>query len=127
MILAADAVEYASHRAYHEVPFLWRIHAIHHSPEAMDWLSGSRLHFLEPLVTRSVVLVPVFLLAEANLGVLGLGVAEPLPSLGNMLAELQNYERIPEEPWILAPAALLILVVGCLHFVLSGRRKWEQV
>jgi sterol desaturase/sphingolipid hydroxylase (fatty acid hydroxylase superfamily) len=62
VILAADAVEYASHRAYHEVPFLWRIHAIHHSPEAMDWLSGSRLHFLEPLVTRSVVLVPVFLL-----------------------------------------------------------------
>jgi sterol desaturase/sphingolipid hydroxylase (fatty acid hydroxylase superfamily) len=62
VIIAADAVEYASHRAYHEVPFLWRIHAIHHSPETMDWLSGSRLHFLEPLVTRSVVLVPIFLL-----------------------------------------------------------------
>jgi len=62
VILAADAVEYASHRAMHEVPFLWRIHAIHHSPEAMDWLSGSRLHFLEPLVTRSIVLVPIFLL-----------------------------------------------------------------
>jgi sterol desaturase/sphingolipid hydroxylase (fatty acid hydroxylase superfamily) len=62
VILAADAVEYASHRAYHEVPWLWRIHAIHHSPEAMDWLSGSRLHFLEPLVTRAFVLVPIFLL-----------------------------------------------------------------
>jgi sterol desaturase/sphingolipid hydroxylase (fatty acid hydroxylase superfamily) len=62
VILAADFVEYVSHRAYHEVPFLWRIHAIHHSPSAMDWLSGSRLHFLEPLVTRSVVLVPIFLL-----------------------------------------------------------------
>jgi sterol desaturase/sphingolipid hydroxylase (fatty acid hydroxylase superfamily) len=62
VILAADAVEYASHRAYHEVPFLWRIHAVHHSPAAMDWLSGSRLHFLEPLVTRAFVLVPVFLL-----------------------------------------------------------------
>jgi len=62
VILAADAVEYASHRAYHEVPWLWRIHAIHHSPETMDWLSGSRLHFLEPLVTRAFVLVPIFLL-----------------------------------------------------------------
>jgi sterol desaturase/sphingolipid hydroxylase (fatty acid hydroxylase superfamily) len=62
IILAADAVEYASHRAYHEVPALWRIHAIHHSPEAMDWLSGSRLHFIEPLVTRSIILVPIFLL-----------------------------------------------------------------
>jgi sterol desaturase/sphingolipid hydroxylase (fatty acid hydroxylase superfamily) len=62
VILAADAVEYASHRAYHEVPWLWRIHAIHHSPQTMDWLSGSRLHFLEPLVTRALVLVPIFLL-----------------------------------------------------------------
>jgi len=62
VVLAADAVEYASHRAYHEIPFLWRIHAIHHSPTAMDWLSGSRLHFIEPLVTRAMVLVPIFLL-----------------------------------------------------------------
>jgi sterol desaturase/sphingolipid hydroxylase (fatty acid hydroxylase superfamily) len=62
VILAADAVEYASHRAYHEVPWLWRIHAIHHSPQTMDWLSGSRLHFLEPLITRALVLVPIFLL-----------------------------------------------------------------
>ncbi|MBV8650177.1 MAG: sterol desaturase family protein [Alphaproteobacteria bacterium] len=62
VILAADAVEYASHRAYHEVPLLWRIHAVHHSPEYMDWLSGSRLHFIEPLVTRAFVLVPIVLL-----------------------------------------------------------------
>jgi len=62
VILAADAVEYVSHRAYHEVPLLWRIHAVHHSPEYMDWLSGSRLHFFEPLVTRALVLVPIFLL-----------------------------------------------------------------
>ena len=62
VILAADAVEYASHRAYHEVPLLWRIHAVHHSPEYMDWLSGSRLHFIEPLVTRALVLVPIVLL-----------------------------------------------------------------
>jgi len=62
VILAADFVEFVSRRAYHEVPFLWRIHAIHHSPKAMDWLSGSRLHFLKPLVTHSVVLAPIFLL-----------------------------------------------------------------
>ncbi|QOZ37852.1 sterol desaturase family protein [Bradyrhizobium sp. CCBAU 53421] len=62
VILAADAVEYISHRAYHEVPWLWRIHAVHHSPEHMDWLSGSRLHFFEPLATRAMVLVPIVLL-----------------------------------------------------------------
>jgi sterol desaturase/sphingolipid hydroxylase (fatty acid hydroxylase superfamily) len=62
VVLAADLVEYLSHRAYHEVPALWRIHAVHHSPQQMDWLAGSRLHVLEPLVTRAVILVPIFLL-----------------------------------------------------------------
>jgi sterol desaturase/sphingolipid hydroxylase (fatty acid hydroxylase superfamily) len=62
IILAADLAEYVLHRAFHEVPWLWRIHAIHHSPSSMDWLSGSRLHFLEPLATRSLILVPIFLL-----------------------------------------------------------------
>jgi sterol desaturase/sphingolipid hydroxylase (fatty acid hydroxylase superfamily) len=62
VILAADLVEYLSHRAYHEVPALWRIHAVHHSPQQMDWLSGSRLHVAETLITRSLILVPIFLL-----------------------------------------------------------------
>jgi peptide/nickel transport system permease protein len=82
---------------------------------------------LKPVLAAQFrVLVPVFLLTEANLGVLGLGIAEPVPSLGNMLAELQNYRRIPEQPWILVPAGLLILVVASLHFAAPGRQKWEQ-
>ena len=81
---------------------------------------------LRPVLSAQFwAMVPVFLLTEANLGVLGLGVTEPLPSWGNMLAELQNYQRIPESPWILAPALLLFLVVASLHFVLSGSRTWE--
>ena len=62
VILAADAVEYATHRAYHEIPFLWRFHAVHHSPQQMDWLSGSRVHVFEILATRATILVPIFLL-----------------------------------------------------------------
>jgi peptide/nickel transport system permease protein len=77
------------------------------------------------LFAQFQILVPVFLLTEANLGILGLGIAEPMPSLGNMLAELQNYQKIPESPWILMPAVLLVLVVASLQFVVSGRRVWE--
>jgi len=62
VVLAADLVEYVTHRAYHEVPFLWRFHAVHHSPQHMDWLSGSRLHVGEVLMTRATILVPIFLL-----------------------------------------------------------------
>ena len=71
------------------------------------------------------ILVPVFLLSEANLGMLGLGVTEPMPSWGGMFAELQNYQRIPEAPWVLSPAVLLALVVASLHFVVSGNQTWE--
>ena len=39
-ILVADFMQYWTHRAYHEVPFLWRFHAVHHSTKTMDWLAG---------------------------------------------------------------------------------------
>jgi peptide/nickel transport system permease protein len=71
------------------------------------------------------ILIPAFILTEANLGVLGLGINEPAPSWGNMLAELQNYQKIPEQPWILTPALLLCLVVGSIQLVVSPRNIWE--
>lgn len=61
------------------------------------------------------VLIPAYILSEASLGLLGLGVAEPLPSWGNLLAELQHPERVHDNPWILAPLALLMLVMICLE------------
>jgi ABC-type dipeptide/oligopeptide/nickel transport system permease subunit len=81
---------------------------------------------LRPVLSAQFwILVPAFLLTEANLGVLGLGIAEPTPSWGNILAELQNYPRIPESPWILAPAVLLAAVVASLHFLVSGASTCE--
>ena len=62
ILLVADLMQYWTHRAYHEVPFLWRFHAVHHSTKVMDWLAGSRLHMLELLVTRVVILGPIYVL-----------------------------------------------------------------
>ena len=62
LILVADLVQYAAHRALHEVPLLWRLHAIHHSAKHMDWLAGSRLHVLEVLLVRTLVLAPIYVL-----------------------------------------------------------------
>ncbi|MBI4902726.1 MAG: ABC transporter permease [Acidobacteria bacterium] len=67
--------------------------------------------------------IPVFVLAEANLGLLGLGVSEPLPSLGGLLRELENYQAVVSQPWMVAPAIILIGVTGCLHLVLG----WEEI
>lgn len=61
-LLAADLAQYWLHRAFHEFPVLWRFHAIHHSTVHLDWLAGSRVHLLEAIVTRTVVLAPLLLL-----------------------------------------------------------------
>jgi sterol desaturase/sphingolipid hydroxylase (fatty acid hydroxylase superfamily) len=61
-ILVADLAQYWTHRAYHEVPFLWRFHAVHHSVKTMDWLAGSRQHMLELIATRVCVLAPLYVL-----------------------------------------------------------------
>jgi len=60
IVLVADLVQYWTHRAYHEVPVLWRLHAVHHSAKHMDWLAGSRQHIIELLITRTLVLAPIF-------------------------------------------------------------------
>jgi sterol desaturase/sphingolipid hydroxylase (fatty acid hydroxylase superfamily) len=62
IVLVADLVQYWTHRAYHEVPVLWRLHAVHHSVKSMDWLAGSRQHILELIITRTLVLAPIYVL-----------------------------------------------------------------
>ena len=62
LVVCADFTQYWVHRAYHEVPWLWRIHAVHHSTEHMDWLASSRNHVLETLIDRSIAMVPLYLL-----------------------------------------------------------------
>jgi lathosterol oxidase len=66
ILVLADFTQYWVHRAFHAVPWLWRFHAIHHSSRALDWLAGSRLHVVDVVVTRGLVLVPVFLLGFAQ-------------------------------------------------------------
>jgi len=63
--------------------------------------------------------IPVFILSEANLGILGLGVAEPMPSWGSLLRELEGMLSFAEAPWKLVPLVLLILVVSSFELILT--------
>ncbi|TXI20602.1 MAG: sterol desaturase family protein [Nitrosomonas sp.] len=47
MLLAADLLRYWLHRAAHEWPPLWRLHAVHHSPKKLYWLNVGRFHPLD--------------------------------------------------------------------------------
>jgi sterol desaturase/sphingolipid hydroxylase (fatty acid hydroxylase superfamily) len=65
MVVAVDLATYWVHRAFHQVPWLWNFHAIHHSSRKMDWLAGSRMHVVDVVVTRAAAFVPVFILGFA--------------------------------------------------------------
>lgn len=61
-VLIADVFQYAAHRAFHQVPFLWRFHSVHHSIRNVDWLAGSRLHLVDIIVTRAFSYLPIYAL-----------------------------------------------------------------
>jgi peptide/nickel transport system permease protein len=71
------------------------------------------------LLAQFWISIPVFILSEANLGILGLGVAEPMPSWGSLLKELESLTSLGEQPWKLAPLLLLVIAVTSFQLVLS--------
>jgi ABC-type dipeptide/oligopeptide/nickel transport system permease subunit len=94
-------------------------------------IRGTRLFWIHVLPNLKPVLyaqfwisIPAFILSEANLGILGLGVAEPMPSWGSLLKELEGLVSVGEEPWKFVPLVLLVLVVTSFEIVLS---KQEEV
>jgi len=56
----ADFFQYWTHRFFHSHTYLWRFHSVHHSTKNMDWLAGSRTHFVDIFVTRSMAFVPLY-------------------------------------------------------------------
>lgn len=62
IMFLTDFVQYWFHRAFHEIPFLWNFHAVHHSAKTMDWIAGSRMHIFEIIGLRSMTVIPMFVL-----------------------------------------------------------------
>ena len=81
---------------------------------------------LRPVLTAQFwIAVPSLVLAEATFGMLGLGVAEPMPSWGNLLRELEGHPEAFASPvqhwWLLAPILLIALVIGCFQLILAQK------
>jgi len=93
-------------------------------------ISGARLFWIHVLPNLKPVLlaqfwvsIPVFILSEANLGILGLGVAEPMPSWGSLLKELEGLVSVGEEPWKFVPLILLVAVVTSFQVIVSKQEE----
>jgi peptide/nickel transport system permease protein len=67
------------------------------------------------LLTQMAVLIPQFILAEVILSFLGLGIGEPFPSWGNMLARAQQYNVLVSYWWMLLPGLAPIPVFLAYH------------
>jgi peptide/nickel transport system permease protein len=67
-------------------------------------------HTYGVLLTQAALLIPQYVIAEVTLSFFGLGLSEPMPSWGNLLANLQQYSVLVSYWWMFAPALALILV-----------------
>ncbi len=59
-------------------------------------------------LTQMTLLIPQYVLAEVTLSFLGLGVGEPMPSWGTLLAALQQYYVLSSYWWMFLPALILV-------------------
>jgi sterol desaturase/sphingolipid hydroxylase (fatty acid hydroxylase superfamily) len=62
LVFLAELGGYWVHRLSHEVSWLWRFHAVHHSVEELDWLAAHRQHPLEAAWLLGVANLPALLL-----------------------------------------------------------------
>ncbi len=67
------------------------------------------------LVVQGTLLLPAFILAEATLSFVGFGFAEPTPSWGVMLQGAGQAGTLAEAPWLLSPAAAIVLSVLAVY------------
>jgi peptide/nickel transport system permease protein len=66
---------------------------------------------LPVVLTQATILIPQYILAEVTLSFLGLGVGEPVPSWGNMLADARQYHAVVSHAWMLAPGLAAVPVL----------------
>jgi oligopeptide transport system permease protein len=78
-------------------------------------------NLLGPVIIYATLTVPQVILVESFLSFLGIGIQEPLASLGNLIAD--GAAEMETAPWMLAvPAGCLVLVVFCFNFLGDGLR-----
>jgi oligopeptide transport system permease protein len=73
------------------------------------------------VIVYATLTVPQVILFESFLSFLGLGVQEPLTSLGRLVAE--GAVEMESAPWqLLVPSAVLAAILLCLNFLGDGLR-----
>ncbi|MGB3343416.1 MAG: sterol desaturase family protein [Aequorivita sp.] len=64
--LVTDFVQWNTHRLLHRVPFLWNFHKVHHSVTEMGFAAHLRYHWMEPVVYKSILYIPLAIIGGFN-------------------------------------------------------------
>jgi peptide/nickel transport system permease protein len=72
------------------------------------------------LLTQATLLIPSFILAEATMSYVGLGLSDRTPSWGSMLLDASNVAVLGDFPWVLAPAAAIFIVVLAVNLIVQA-------
>lgn len=54
----SELFAYLAHRAAHAVPWLWKLHRVHHASESLDYLAASRQHPLDAVLQLAIANLP---------------------------------------------------------------------
>ncbi len=74
------------------------------------------------VIIAATVSIPGYILGEVALSFLGVGIAEPAASWGNMLKQAQSVRVLTSFPWIIAPGFVIFLTVLAFNFLGDGLR-----
>ncbi len=75
-------------------------------------------------LTQAAVIAPGFMIAEVTLSYLGIGIQEPLPSWGSMLAAAQSVRVLSSFWWNLSPGVAIFAASLAFHLLAEGLRNW---
>ncbi len=78
--------------------------------------------FLSHIIASITLAIPGMILGETALSFLGLGLRPPVVSWGVMLQDCQQVSVIANNPWMLFPAAAVVITVLALNFMGDGLR-----
>jgi peptide/nickel transport system permease protein len=77
---------------------------------------------LSYLIVHMTLAVPGMILAETSLSFLGLGLRAPVVSWGTMLQSAQNVGAVNSYPWLMWPAAFVVVTIMAFNFMGDGLR-----
>ena len=66
LLIVSDFLQWCVHNLLHRVPALWTFHKVHHAITTMDFVGNFRFHWMEILVYKSALWLPLALLGASG-------------------------------------------------------------